>query len=898
MIFLKMKQFIIRFTTLLAFAAALLSCSNEYSAFVPEQENSEFALYLHHNTRTVNDGYSTRWVQGDKVNVFHAEEGTDNFINDGAFTYSAEDCFTGSLKADIKKGKRYDWFVAYPYDAAMVSPKYMRVNIPSVQTQLADGDMSHLCEDLCPLAGKVLSVPAEQSPSVMMNHLVTVMKIKVTNYEAEPCELKTVSFNHHTRKGVSTILTGAYNLDMTGGAMELIRVDDDSDLTTASLSDGDVTRPYIVLQRSKVLNLNESATVYIVCRPFTIPNETLLSVGMNNISGGVDQAIYGKNAVCKAGSINGIKQGSRLAPPFKSGVKFYHGKKKADGTYIIDHDGWWRCELPNGFDLQGSFNFKDLFTTTNVDAKFELIDKPNQNVTVQSMYDAFKSCLDVSSGQWSGNEKLDVNLYFPETDRSGIFVNSSAGYNVGSWAIMYYEPNSEEEPPMVDLESPTYDSYEGLIMAGYQGWHGTPGDGCPHNPAEGWPHYASVTQHPFIFEPGVLRNNIDLWPDVSEYKKKYDAPGFTLPDGSTPRLYSSYDASTVNLHFKWMKEYGIDGAFMQRFVSQITDNVALSHSDKVLESAMMASNQYARAISIMYDMVGMNANTSVDVVLNDARQLIQKYSLMDRSAGQRYYLYHNGKPLIGIVSVGQNSAPYTISQAQAIVDGLQEMGFSIMLGVPAYWRSANGSGDVVSDPKILELIKDVDIIMPWFVGAYDYDGTVPTTPLGSFTNFFNKRIIDDFSAAANYGVDFCPLVFPGFSDRNMHPGHYVYDRHSGDFYWQQIYKFINQGAKMLYVAMFDEIDEGTAIYKCLRKNEVPSNEYSSDYYVVFENGAYRRSDVSVSVSGDGWCKKASELGVKFNGIENDLGSDYYLRLTGEAGKILKGQVKLNSAKPF
>jgi hypothetical protein len=52
------------------------------------------------------------------------------------------------------------------------------------------------------------------------------------------------------------------------------------------------------------------------------------------------------------------------------------------------------------------------------------------------------------------------------------------------------------------------------------------------------------------------------------------------------------------------------------------------------------------------------------------------------------------------------------------------------------------------------------------------------------------------------------------------------------------------------------------------------------------------------VSGGGWGKKASDLGVKFNGIESDLGSDYYLRLTGEAGKILKGQVELNSTKPF
>ena len=81
---MEMKQFVIRFTILLTFVASLLSCTNEYVSLVPEQEGSEFTLRLL-QTKTVNDGYSTRWVKGDKVNVFHAEAGTDNFISDGAF---------------------------------------------------------------------------------------------------------------------------------------------------------------------------------------------------------------------------------------------------------------------------------------------------------------------------------------------------------------------------------------------------------------------------------------------------------------------------------------------------------------------------------------------------------------------------------------------------------------------------------------------------------------------------------------------------------------------------------------------------------------------------------------------------------------------------------------------
>ena len=103
---------------------------------------------------------------------------------------------------------------------------------------------------------------------------------------------------------------------------------------------------------------------------------------------------------------------------------------------------------------------------------------------------------------------------------------------------------------------------------------------------------------------------------------------------------------------------------------------------------------------------------------------------------------------------------------------------------------------------------------------------------------------------------------------------------------------------MLYVAMFDEIDEGTAIYKCLRQSEVPSNVSAKDYYVVYENGGYRRSDTEVSVSGSGnWCKKASELNIKFQGFDDDQESDYYLWLTGQASKILKGQATLTQNKP-
>lgn len=53
-----------------------------------------------------------------------------------------------------------------------------------------------------------------------------------------------------------------------------------------------------------------------------------------------------------------------------------------------------------------------------------------------------------------------------------------------------------------------YNSYKGLVMAGYQGWFNTPDDGS----GRGWHHYNG----PKGFRPGSC--SIDFWPEVSEYK--------------------------------------------------------------------------------------------------------------------------------------------------------------------------------------------------------------------------------------------------------------------------------------------------------------------------------------------------------------------------------------------
>lgn len=384
-----------------------------------------------------------------------------------------------------------------------------------------------------------------------------------------------------------------------------------------------------------------------------------------------------------------------------------------------------------------------------------------------------------------------------------------------------------------------YDSYKGLVMAGYQGWFNAPEDGA----GRGWYHYTGRDG----FKPGSC--TIDLWPEVSEYEKLYKTE-FVFEDGTPAYTFSSHDASTVETHFRWMEEYGIDGVFMQRFVAEIRNKSGKKHFDKVLDSAMESANRHSRAIGIMYDLSGMNPGDE-KVLIKDIRELAEKHSLFSHKDNPSY-LYHNGKPLVTVWGVGfDDGRRYGYKEAEKIIDALEKMGFSIMIGVPTQWRTLNG--DTLSDPKLHELVKRCDIVMPWFVGRYNEN---------TYTKY-HDLIRGDMAWAEENGVDYAPLCFPGFSWENMiRYGRGVQiPRNSGSFFWKQLSNVIASGAEMIYIAMFDEIDEGTAIFKCAHKVPVPA-----------ENS-------------------------EFVPMDEDVPSDHYLFLAGEAGRMLRGEKPLQKAMP-
>lgn len=386
----------------------------------------------------------------------------------------------------------------------------------------------------------------------------------------------------------------------------------------------------------------------------------------------------------------------------------------------------------------------------------------------------------------------------------------------------------------------SFKSYRGLLMCGYQGWFNTPGDSA----GRGWTHYVGRGK----FEDGNCK--FDLWPDTKEYPVIYQTP-FLLPDGKPANLFSSYDASTVHLHFKWMKQYGIDGAFMQRFVTGVKNRRSLHHNNTVLRNALEASRIYGRAFAVMYDLSGMKPGDAASII-NDWKMLVDTMRIA-AGGNQQTYLYHNGKPLVVLWGVGFPGREYGLRDIQTAVDFFKDDpvygGCSLMLGVPTYWRDLRG--DAIADSGLHSLLRKADIVQPWFVGRFNEKNI----------DEMKVRIKGDIAWCKQAGVDYVPVIYPGFSWHNMYNNSPMdqIPRKRGSFFWRQLTDAIDAGVSMIYVAMFDEIDEGTAIFK------------------ISSNPPRGKS--------------------RFVTFENDIPGDYYLQLAGKAAKMLRKEMPFKKEVP-
>lgn len=252
------------------------SCEQLDSPKMEEVNDSgNFTVYLSQpQTKTANDVMSTKWVEGDVINVFHAVDGTENYVNDNSFTCDnvAANKFSGTLAEELNSDSNYDWYAFYPSintangDTPVKFKKYIgRTSMSSFAgkvTQTGNNSMAHLAvgKDGFPVVGFVNNVPASEFPTIPMKNVASVICVNVTNTLSEPIVISSVDLV--TPKpiiGNFTIELTGNDIVASGAGQELIRLE--------------------VAEGSQIAG-GESAKFYIGVAPFTVTSgeEMLLYV--------------------------------------------------------------------------------------------------------------------------------------------------------------------------------------------------------------------------------------------------------------------------------------------------------------------------------------------------------------------------------------------------------------------------------------------------------------------------------------------------------------------------------------------------------------------------------------------------------------------------------------------
>jgi hypothetical protein len=384
-----------------------------------------------------------------------------------------------------------------------------------------------------------------------------------------------------------------------------------------------------------------------------------------------------------------------------------------------------------------------------------------------------------------------------------------------------------------------------------------------------------------------------MWPDTSEFGADELFPTImTNPNGPAP-LYSAYNSPTVDRHFEWMRDHNLDGVMLQRFVCDLheKDLPERAFRDQVaLNVKASAEKRPRRAFCIMYDITGSNEDTFVQDLKDDWAHLVDDDPLKITTSPS--YLKHKGKPLLAIWGLGFKTNPGTASQAKEIITHFQtdppdNHQVTLLGGIPANWRTPQSDGDsktddptVPSDQTWLSIYSSFNVLSPWTVGDTGADNKIDRIK----QDLQYLRAIENQTSRE---VGYMPVVFPGYSWKNTgeklgHPEYTLNQipRDGGRFWWRQVYNAIQAFKEiapknmMIYGAMFDEVNEGTAMYKLATNiGDMPKELQGNLVYLNIDRD-------------------------KLPNVLKNLTSDYYLWLADKGSRMLRGDDKLTPNMPI
>ncbi|MBN1599153.1 MAG: T9SS type A sorting domain-containing protein [Bacteroidales bacterium] len=330
--------------------------------------------------------------------------------------------------------------------------------------------------------------------------------------------------------------------------------------------------------------------------------------------------------------------------------------------------------------------------------------------------------------------------------------------------------------------------------------------------------------------PSPSTNGMISWPEVSGYTTTFQTNFSNLGNGQPATVFSSYTDQTINTHFLWMAQNEIDCAALQRFSPYGIEGPT---RDDMAEKVKDAAETNGVKFYIMYDVTGWTNMQSE--IKEDWTNKMSAYT------SSTAYAYEDGKPVVVIWGFGFSdpNRPWDAETCLDVIAWFKGQGCYVGGGVPTHWRTETSD----SRPDFLEVYHAFDMISPWMVGRI---GNI------SGSDWFYENInLPDQADCDAHGIDYQPCVLPG----DLQQEH----RDNGDFMWRQFYNMISVGCQGIYISMFDEYNEANQILNT--SDSYLSNPTNSDFKTTSSEGVY-------------------------------VSSDFYMRLTGEGGRMLKGIITL------
>ena len=369
-----MKKILFSMGVMLSAALALTNCTAEMDqpAKAPSAEGTFEIIAKTADTRTVNDGMSTKWEAGDTINVFHAIAGSDNYVNDGEFEITEADLengrFIGNLAGTLDADGTYDWYAFFPYTRQKETPAdnttgYAYIGHSKGLNQTGYDNMSALRGNVCPLYGVAKAVAGNDVPDITMHHLSSVVAVEVTNATDAPLTVTSVAFS------APEPIVGSFYMAFADGEPVYVPSGDNYVNSTAVVN----------VKEGTALAKGETATVYIAIKPFTAKEEDDLTLTVNGYEKNLTMT---KDVTFHAGKIKTLK------------FKYDYVSTGKTATFDFNANEWGLPVSVNEEGKQGAGNIVEPLTSDGV---------------TMTAYNSAENSNKIR--MWQGTSKTDLRAY-------------------------------------------------------------------------------------------------------------------------------------------------------------------------------------------------------------------------------------------------------------------------------------------------------------------------------------------------------------------------------------------------------------------------------------------------------------------------------------------------------